>query len=109
MDKLYEIEIQRTNVSPKQFFTYCKSQMKKRAGIELESWCESFEEWIDERINYNASCYHDDWDDPVEEICKTMPYNWQMFLGKAHNFIFEFDFDTEKIGHGYLYAVEFKR
>ena len=46
---IYEIEIQRTNIPPKQFFTYCKKQSEKH-GLDLESWLD-FENWSNE--NYS--------------------------------------------------------
>ena len=110
MEKLYEVEISRHNVTPRQFFTYCQKQMKKRTGYDLENWCESFEDWEGKTIpEYSDTCKHDDWDDPVLEICKTKAFDWQMFLGKAYNFIMEFQFDDEKTGYGYMYAIEYKR
>lgn len=45
MTKLYEHEIERTNITPKQFFTYCKKQLEKK-GINLEDWVD-FESWVD--------------------------------------------------------------
>lgn len=109
--KIYEIEIQRNNISPKQFFSYCKAQMKKRTGVDLASWCESYEDWSGESgvPEYNCQSNHEDWDEPVKEICKTTAFDWQMFLGKCYNFILEFQFDTENKGYGYMYAVEFER
>ncbi len=111
MKKMYEIEIQRTNISPKQFFTYCKNEMKKRTGIDLEIWCESFEAWTGNNgiPESNIVSNHEDWDEPTKEICKTIAYDWQMFLGKAYNFILEFQFDSENKGFGYMYAIEFER
>lgn len=110
MKKLYEVEIQRNNINPKQFYTYCRHQMKKRAGVDLEAWCESYKDWSGEGIpEYNVECYHDDWNEPVMEICKTKAFDYQLFLGKAYNFIMEFQFDDENTGYGYLYAVEFER
>ena len=44
-NKIYEIEIQRTNISPKQFFTYCKNQMLKK-GIDLEIWIDEYESFL---------------------------------------------------------------
>lgn len=41
--KLYECEIQRNNISPKQFFAYCKNQLKNK-GVDIENWVE-FENW----------------------------------------------------------------
>lgn len=107
--KKYEVEIQRTNISPRQFFTYCKKEMKNRTGVSLQTWCDSFEDWSSDKNEYVSECYHDDWKVPVKEICKTKAYEWHLFLGKAYNFIMEFQFCDENKGSGYLYAVEFER
>ena len=110
--KLYEVEIQRNNITPKQFFTYCKNQIIKRTGEDIMSvWCESYESWAgqDGTPEYDCEWNHDDWDIPVKEICREKAFDWRLFLGKAYNFIMEFQFDDEKKGFGYLYAVEFER
>lgn len=106
--KMYEFECQRSNVTPKQFFTYCKNQMEKKS-IDIKSWIE-FENWENpinpEKYHVND---HKDWEVPQREALKNMPYDWQMFLQDAYNFIMEFEFDTETKGHGYLYVVEYER
>ena len=110
MKKMYEIEIQRSNITPKQFFTYCKAQMEKRIGIDLDNWIESYEQWSGENsIECDSTWDHDDWEVPVREICKMKSFDVQYFLEKAYNFIMEFQFDTENKGFGYMYAVEFER
>lgn len=106
---MYEIEIQRTNISPKQFFTYCKKEMEKRTGTSLQVWCDSFQEWSSDKNECALETNHEDWEIPVKEICKTKAYEWQMFFGNAYNFIMEFQFDDENKGFGYLFAVEFER
>lgn len=107
--KIYEIEIQRNNISPKQFFTYCKKQMEKRAGISIENWVECFDDWAHPVSQSNNVWTHSDWDTPQKEISKTMPYDWQLYLGETYNFIMEFQFDDDNVGYGYMYAVEFER
>lgn len=111
MERLYEIEIQRSNVSPRQFFTYCKKEMFKRTGYSLDGWCDDYETWTGENgtPDFYVESNHEDWDEPKKEICSTKPYEWQLFLANAYNFILEFQFDTDKKGYGYLYAVEFRR
>lgn len=107
MKLLYEHEIQRSNISPKQFFTYCKNQLEKK-GINIENWVE-YEDWISPIFTYDSMSKHEDWEEPETEICKTKPYEWQLFLQKAYNFILEFDFWDENKGFGYLYIKEFER
>lgn len=109
MKKMYEVEIQRNNISPRQFFTYCKHQMEKRTGTSLDVWIDDYEAWADNTHEFDVNSDHEDWDEPVKEICRTKAYDWQFYLGKAYNFIMEFQFDTENKGYGYLYAVEFER
>ena len=55
MKKMYEIECQRTNVTPKEFFEYCRKQAAKK-GLDIECWTD-FEHWSnplvkEERIRY---------------------------------------------------------
>lgn len=108
MKTLYQVECDRTNISPKAFFTYCAKAMKKHGG-DIENWVE-FENWADENQNtYRNVCLHEDWDEPCKEILFGAPYQMQMFLSGAYNFILEFEFDTDKKGTGYFYAVEFER
>lgn len=108
MTTLYEVEIQRTNISPKSFFTYCVKQMKKH-GADIECWAE-YDSWANEnQIPYRNEWLHKDWDEPSREILSGAPYQMQLFLSGAYNFILEFEFDTDKKGHGYCYAVEFRR
>lgn len=108
MKTLYQVECSRTNISPKAFFTYCAKAMKKCGG-DIENWVE-FENWADENQNtYRNVWLHEDWDKPCKEIISGAPYQMQMFLSGAYNFILEFEFDTDKRGTGYFYAVEFER
>ena len=108
MKKKYEVEIQRRGISPRQFFSYCRREMKKRADVDLSGWCESYEEWSRTDNPYSNRCFHEDWDKPALEICHTEAFNWQFFLGGAYNFIMEFQFDTENSGVGYMFAVEYE-
>lgn len=107
MNKLYECEIQRSNIAPKQFFTYCKNQLKNK-GIDIEIWAD-FEEWKSPITPCNSTSNHEDWEEPQKEICKLQSYNWQLFLQNAYNFIMEFDFWDDNKGFGYLYIIELER
>ena len=107
MKKLYEYEIQRTNITPKQFFTYCKNQLKKK-NFDIENRV-GFDDWESPFAPYESTCNHEDWEEPQKEICKTKPYEWQLFLQNAYNFIMEFDFYDENKGFGYFYIIEFER
>lgn len=108
MKPLYEVEVDRTNISPKSFFTYCAKAMKKHGG-DIENWVE-FDKWADETQQpFRNVWLHEDWEDPCKEIISGAPYQMQMFLSGAYNFILEFEFDSDKKGTGYFYAVEFPR
>ena len=108
MKKLYECEIQRTNITPKQFFTYCKNQLRKK-GIDLESWVDEFENWENPSTPCNDTCKHEDWEEPQMEVCRLLPCDWQLFLQNTYNFIMEFDFWDNNTGNGYLYVIEYER
>ena len=107
MKTIYEVECQRNNVTPKEFFRYCKIKCKKQ-DLDIESWIE-FDSWEEptplQRTEYHTN-EHFDWEKPQRETIKIMPYDWQMALQNSYNFILEFEFDTETKGHGYFYVVE---
>lgn len=108
MKTMYEVEVDRTNISPKAFFNYCAKQMKKH-GADMECWAD-YDSWADEnQQTYRNVWLHEDWDEPCKEILSSAPYQMQLFLSGAYNFILEFEFDSDKKGTGYLYAVEFER
>ena len=108
MKKMYEVECQRTNVTPKAFFEYCRKQLLKK-GLEIESWSD-FEYWSNpiEQSEYHTNVYKNE-DETIREIIKVMPYDLQYYLRNAYNFIIEFQFETETKGYGYMYAMEFER
>ena len=108
MKKLYEIESQRTNVTPKQFFEYCRKQALKH-GLDIECWTD-FENWSDPIGPHDTYTYeHEDWEEPQRELVRSMPYDLQYYLQGSFNFIMEFQFDTETKGCGYMYAMEVER
>ena len=108
MNKIYEVETQRSNITPKAFFNHCMKLAEKN-GFNLEDWAD-FKSWCvptqKELWHMNK---HEDWDEPKTEGYKAMPYDSHVYLQGSYNFIMEFDFDTETKGHGYMYAVEFER
>lgn len=99
-EKMYEVEIERTNISPKQFFSYCKRELKKRADIDLEGWVEEYSTWE------NGSDF--EVKEP-DETCKEKPFNFHYYNYNGYNFIMLFDFYEENNGFGYMYAMEFVR
>lgn len=60
-----------------------------------------------EASNWEKNPYH--YRTPIREAIKYQPYDVQLYLQNSYNFIMEFEFDTDKIGHGCMYAVEYKR
>ena len=104
--KRYEVECQRTNVTPKQFYNYCKIQALKQ-GTNIEEWID-FDYWTDEKtkIPYHTD-NHNDWDEPRTEANKAMPFDHQMYLQNSYNVILEFQFHEDDKGYGYMYLVEF--
>lgn len=97
--KIYEVEIQRNNVSPKQFFSYCKKQFKKRTGIDF-SWIESFEEWA-------SPAYQSHYSQSGIDTNIVKPFEYHLFERCSFNFIMEFTFDEDNMGYGYMYAIEY--
>lgn len=108
MKKMYEIECQRTNVTPKEFFEYCKKQAAKK-GLDIECWTD-FEHWSNPiaKANYHTNEIENE-EGTFRETIKIMPYDLQYYFQKAYNFIMEFQFDTDTKGFGYMYAMEYER
>lgn len=103
--KTQMIEIQRSNVTPAQFLSYVRSQLKKKnmrdiaSDLDLKYFAGGYD------LNFY---YHDDPERPARvERGVSKPYEMQTYLqnwdGTEYNEICEFDFDDEKTGHGYYY------
>ena len=105
MKKIYEVECQRTNVTPKAFFEYCRKQALKK-GLDIEMWTE-FEQWTNPINPEKTHTYEHD-DGQIEKIT-ILPYDLLYYFKNAYNFIMEFQFDNETKGCGYMYAMEFER
>ena len=108
--KLYEVEVLRRNVSPRQFFAYCEKKFKEKAGTDIDCWI-SYEDWINPIRPEDYHRYeHTDWDPPATEAIKYQPYDCQMYLSNAYNFMMEYEFGAgNNDGWGYMYAVEYER
>ena len=102
-----QIELQRSNVTPSQFLSYVKHQLKKRGMRDIAS---------DLDLNYfRAGCdLNFDYRDEPGKPCKaeksvSKPYEMQTYVlgwdGFCYNEICEFEFDDEKRGHGYYYLL----
>ena len=106
-DILFEKEFQRSNITPRQFYNYCKKQMEKYGYAE---WLpDSYNDWANPLMSCKFTVNHNDWEQPLMETCRQQPYNFQLFLSKSYNFIMSFDFVTESKGFGYFYLKEYKR
>lgn len=107
--KLYEVEIQRRDITPKQFFRYCKREMQKRAGVELNTWIDNYDDFENPLQPCDCKWNYEEYEKRTIEICKILPFEYQMFLSNAYNFIMEFQFHANGKGVGYMYAMEFER
>ena len=87
-----------------------EKKFKEKAGTDIDCWI-SYEDWINPIRPEDYHRYeHTDWDPPATEVIKYQPYDCQMFLSKAYNFIMEYEFGaTNNDGFGYFYAVEYER
>jgi hypothetical protein len=105
--KQYEIECTRNNVTPKVFYNYCKKRAALK-GCDIESWLE-YSFWSNPLQKQQSQTYlHEDWETPLKETNKYMPYDWHLYLEKTYNLIMEFEFDTDTVGHGYFYLTEYE-
>lgn len=104
MEKRYELEVSRSNITPKQFYNYCKKRFEEKTPTFLESWLE-YEQWESPITiqDYEYTKHNNG----LIEASKIKPYEFQIFLQNTYNFILEFEFDKDNKGHGYMYAVEF--
>lgn len=106
----YEVEVERKNISPRQFFTYCAKQFKLKTGADISCWID-YDEWVDPTHPEPYHRYEHNWDGVRSmEANKYMPYDWQMFLSDSYNFVMEYEFGaTDTDGWGYFYAIEYER
>lgn len=98
---IYEVETDRTNMTPKQFYSHCKRTFEKKTGMSWY-WTDDFSSWF-EPVQVN-----DIWAGSYEagtlEVCITKPAEWHLFYQGTYNFIMEW-----KDGCGYMYAVEWEQ
>lgn len=102
-----ELEITRHNVSPAEFLSYVRAQLKKKGMRDLSSDLD-----LDyfRRGNDLNFYYHDDPEKPCKaEKSVSLPYEMQTFVlnwdGTRYNEICEFSFDNGKTGCGYYYLL----
>ena len=101
--KLYEVEIQRSNITPKAFYNLCEREVERRTEYRarLTEWEDDFRTWAEPIYTINTRSEN--------EICCVKPFSVQYFLRNGYNFIMEFDFWDDKKGVGYLFIVEYER
>lgn len=103
----YECECTRNNITPKQFYCYCKRELKKRCNVELSIWLDDYESWANPTIPEKYHSVLHEWDGgTVKEAIKIQPFNIQFFLSNTYNFVMEFDFSTDNKGSGYFLVKE---
>lgn len=110
----FEIEITRNNVTPAQFLAYCRSRVDSKGGkyVRSDLNLDYFKRGNDLNFDVNHKALNDE--------CYTVggceyekgtshPYEMQTYIrstnGDVYNEICEFDFDSEKTGHGYYYLI----
>lgn len=114
MKIVFEIEIERNNVTPAQFLAYCRRRVDEKGGghirADLDIYTFKRGNGVDYDIDhteYNDECYTISGCEREKCVCK--PYEMHAFVkwtnGAMYNEICEFEFDDEKTGHGYYYLV----
>lgn len=99
------IESTRNNVTPKEFFRYCKMLCAKK-GVDIESYI-SYDGWLNPSVKCNTTYKHDEWETPLYEKNKYMELDTHLYLQDTYNFILEFSYENEKVGSGYFHIVEY--
>lgn len=101
--KTFEIEIQRSNLTPAQFLSYVRRSVDRKGGEMLRG---------DLSLGYFKAGNDLNFDhehDGMREKSISRPYEMQTYIkyedGACYNEICEFEFDDEKTGHGYYYLV----
>lgn len=106
----FEIEIQRSNITPAQFLAYVRSRVDAKGGHWYRSdldlaWFKN----ADERWNSEYSFGLPGDRGAASELSRDKAYDKQTYVmnfdGSVYNEIVEFDFDDEKTGHGYYYLL----
>lgn len=102
-NKTFEIEIQRSNVTPAQFLAYVRSRVDAKGGKDLRGDLGLAYFKAGNDLNFDHE------HDGMREKSISKPYEMQTYIryesGATYNEICEFEFDTEKTGHGYYYLV----
>ena len=102
-----QLELQRSNVTPSQFLSYVKQQLKRRKMRDLASDLDLNYFKAGNDLNFD---YRNDPSKPCKaERSVSKPYEMQTYIlhwdGSCYNEICEFEFDDDKKGHGYYFLM----
>ena len=101
--KTFEIEIQRSNLTPAQFLSYVRRSVDRKGGEMLRGDLSLGYFKAGNDLNFDTE------HDGMREKSISRPYEMQTYIkyedGACYNEICEFEFDDEKTGHGYYYLV----
>lgn len=106
--KQFEMERTRRNITPREFYWQCKTDLRRRFNVDLESWVE-YSEWINPTYPEELKTFNHEMEDGSKQIesYKYQPYDMQLYLQDSYKFIMQFEFDDEKRGFGYMYIVQY--
>lgn len=109
---VFEIEIERNNVTPAQFLAYCRRRVDAKGGGRSDLDLDYFKRGNDLNFDVNHKALNDECYTELNCECEksiSRPYEMQTYSkwtnGAVYNEICEFDFDDEKTGHGYYYLL----
>ena len=104
----FEYETMRHNVTPAQFLAHVRHNVDKRGGHLYRGDLDLDYFKAGNDLNFNFT-HEDGPNKGLHEISISKPYQMQTYMrwpnGNVYNEICEFEFDTEKTGHGYYYLI----
>lgn len=99
----FEVEMQRSGVTPAEFLSYVRRSVDKKGGRELRGDLDLRYFRAGNDLNFDTE------HDGIREKSVSKPYEMQTYIrnadGSVYNEICEFEFDDDKTGHGYYYLV----
>lgn len=106
--RVFEVELQRSNVTPAQFLAYVRSRVDKKGGRYIRSDLDLKYFAAGNDLNFDIK-HIDDPNDGLHEKSISKPYEMQTYLaypdGSKYNEICEFEFGDDKTGNGYYYLL----
>ena len=114
LQKDFEIELQRSNVTPAKFLADVRFYVDKRGGHEFRGDLDLNYFSSGDDINFDYHYRTQEEAEADNHYCKaeksvSKPYMMQTYIrgfnGTVYNEICEFEFDDEKTGHGYYYLL----